>query len=65
MKDSQRARLLTRLNSGGVLHSRSEVARWLGRRAGQVIQEMEGAGVVVAIKVGRKTYIAAVWRWKP
>jgi hypothetical protein len=42
---------------------RGATARWLGRRAGKVIQELEEAGVIVSLKAGRKTYLVAVWRW--
>lgn len=63
--DSQKRRLLGRLATGPVLQSRSDIGRWLGRRAGAVIKELELVGVIVSVKVGRRLYLAAVWRWKP
>lgn len=61
--DSQKRRLLRRLNEGAAAAEKGPLARWLGRRAGEIIDELESAGVLVTVKAGRKTYVVAVWRW--
>lgn len=61
--DTQKRRLLRRLQDGPAMVERGATARWLGRRAGEVIQELEEAGVIISLKAGRKTYLVAVWRW--
>lgn len=61
--DSQKRRLLRKLNEGAAAAEKGPLARWLGRRAGEIIDELESAGVLVTVKAGRKTYVVAVWRW--